>query len=356
MHSCGIKTRAVALGLFLTFSASYLFAQAPGPPQGRGGGGFGRGGFGGFGGPGGPSADLTRLVTDPAVQEELKLSKKQKQQIDALDKKAQQRRDDFQQQMQQMRQALNNNANGAFPQPGGGFGQQLGGGGRGGRGNRQPPSPEMMQAMQVFGQQMAALRQEQEGLLRKILQQKQWVRLNQIALQQRGMRALADPDIALRLNLNEGQQERIQAILQQERQAQGELFASMRGAFGRGRQNNMTEEEKQAQQAQRDQRRAKQDQLRASTDKALGSVLTKKQGAAFKKMLGEPFDLSKLQAPPWMRGRGGPQGNQPASATAKNGSSTTKRAAITKSAQQEDEDEDAPPAPAKAQGRAPTRN
>ena len=85
---------------------------------------------------------------------------------------------------------------------------------------------------------------------------------------------------------------------------------------------------------------------------AINKVLTPRQRALYKKMLGPPFDRSKMGGGgPW----GGPRGNGPGNpATAKAGSAADKNAATAKANSDDDADEAAPaakpatPAPAKA--------
>jgi hypothetical protein len=50
--------------------------------------------------------------------------------------------------------------------------------------------------------------------------------------------------------------------------------------------------------------RQEMEQIRSQAIKQIGSVLTKDQRTAFNKMLGKPFDLSKLAPGPGNRGRG----------------------------------------------------
>ena len=64
------------------------------------------------------------------------------------------------------------------------------------------------------------------------------------------------------------------------------------------------------------------DSIRKATLQQLAKVLSKKQAGVWKKMLGEPFDLSKLTPPTFggpggPGGRGGPNGNPNGDAAAK---------------------------------------
>ena len=120
---------------FTLISASMLIAMGlltlnsiAQPPGGRGGGGGGgRGGFQKGGGPGGfgggPGGEILRLVSNPAVQEDLKLKDKQKTAIKSLQEKVKSASDKLNQQRQEF-----------FKEAGINFGFGPGGGGPGGGG------------------------------------------------------------------------------------------------------------------------------------------------------------------------------------------------------------------------------
>jgi Spy/CpxP family protein refolding chaperone len=111
----------------------------------------------------------------------------------------------------------------------------------------------------------------------EILKPEQLKRVKQIALQQQGARALANPEVAKTLNLSDEQKNKIQDI-------QSKAFEEMRG-LGRD----------QGEEA----RQKRQEVMKATNEKVMG-VLTAEQKTKLKAMQGEPFK-GEIQRP----GRGG---------------------------------------------------
>lgn len=282
---------SMAAALLLLALVSATLAQAPG--SGGAGGGGGRGGRGGggfgFGGPGGRGGSIFGLLDNAAVQEDLKVTDKQKEQIktanEAINKK---------------RQALfagmrgnNNNAGGA----------NGAGGGNGGGGQR--PDIETMRA------NMQELQAQTEATFAKILTKAQRSRLTQIDLQRQGPMAVLRPDIAEKLNVADDQMEEMQAIQNQSRDLMKQAFQSSRDAMPSflnpdGTRDNVARQkyrDSPEAKTQMEQMRKQTDQLQNQTIAAIGKVLTRKQKDNFKKMQGKPFDLTKLGGP------GGPGAN-----------------------------------------------
>lgn len=198
---------------------------------GGGGGGFRGGQGGGFrGGMGGP-----RLLLNPSVQQELKLSPEQVQKIQAL-----------------------------FGQQGG---APPGGGPPGGGGQRMTP------------EEREKMRAEQEKQIKQILDANQYERYQQISLQQEGPAAFARKEVADALGLSEAQRNQVRSILDAQRQAQQEMFQG--GGGGGDRQAMMEAMQK----------------LREETNKKLLAVLTKEQSDKWTAMLGKPFQIQR-QPPP----------------------------------------------------------
>jgi hypothetical protein len=426
---------AVAFGLLWSFDAKAqgnrgqnAGGQGGGPGGGGGGGGGGGrgGGPGGFGGPGGGGfrpTDLTALVRDEAVQEELKLTDKQKTQLNELNDTASQKRQDLMQSMRGNRGNRNNNNQPAVdPNTGEAIDPAIA------QEARRQEQAAQREAMQTA---MTDLQNEHEATVKKIITPKKWTRLVQIALQAEGLMAVSRPDVAQAINVNPLQSEQIQAVLADMQtaqrdvgQAQREMFATMFPGFGgrgggpggggpggggpgggAGRFNNaggpggggpggggpggggpggnnpgglqpagagiagangrnaagaqppgnnaqgqngnnrrggggnrpQLTEEQQAQMAKMfEQTRAQTDKIKQAALAAIAKVLTKKQQASFKKLQGEPFDVTKLSrrfggqagGPPGFGGfggpgggnRGGPNGTQ---ATARSSATTT---------------------------------
>jgi hypothetical protein len=237
-----IRRFALATGLAVALSAVAPSSRAQGLPGGPGPGPGGMTGMGmGMGmGMGGQNSPLMTLLA-PSVQKELKLSEEQKTKVYNLSKAAGQRNRDLAQSM-------------AFA---------------GGNGNANP------QAMMEAGQR---LRQETDKAIGKILDSKQKVRLDQIALRAEGPLAIARPEIAAKLRLNDTQNEFVQGVMMQMRQ---ELFVAMRQGAAAGQFDPA-------------QARTMATQLRKNAVQEISKVIDRKQKAAFDKMLGEPFDVSKI--------------------------------------------------------------
>lgn len=333
--------------------ASFTGFGGGGPGGMRGGGGRG-----GRGGPGGPQAAPERpsavtvmiglLQRSPILQDEIKLTDEQKEQIKQVAETVNEKRRDM----------FSNRQNN---------GGQNGGAQNGGRGNRGGGNNFDFQAMRT---QMTALAQESEAAILKILTKPQKLRLSQIALQIEGPMAVSRPEIAKSLKLNETQVEKIMGVLAQMQLAQQEIMMAqmtqMRGLFGGGRggpggggpggggpggqaatpprdnavaatkgaggdatkdANNrggrnrpqMTPEAQEAMQTAMKTAGEQQDQLQAKAETAIAKVLTKSQKATFNKLLGPEFDIAALAnentgrggfgGPGGPGGRGGPGGD-----------------------------------------------
>jgi hypothetical protein len=232
-----IGTFAAAAGLAVALSAVAPTSRAQGLP-GAGGmpGGAPRGMFA----MGGQSSPVMILLA-PSVQKELKLTEEQKNKAYALAKTSGQKGRDLAQAM-------------SF-----------------GGGNANPQA--MMQATWK-------LRQENDQAIAGILNAKQKERLDQIVLQAEGPLAVARPEIAAKLRLNDNQNEYVQGIMMQMRR---ELFMAMRQGAAAG-------------QFDPTQARAMATKLREGAVQEISKVIDRKQKAAFNKMLGEPFDVSKIES------------------------------------------------------------
>ncbi len=137
-------------------------------------------------------------------------------------------------------------------------------------------------------QRMREIGREAQELLDAILEPEQKTRLEQIELQLQGPRALLRRDIAEKLGLTEEQQSKIR-----------EIFESLRPDFRRIRE--MSPEQR------REFFRSMRERAEKARQEAL-AVLTPEQKEKWEKMLGAPFDVSRLR--PRFPGRrpGGPEG------------------------------------------------
>ncbi len=129
------------------------------------------------------------------------------------------------------------------------------------------------------------LRQENEQAVARILEPKQAQRLNQIVLQFEGPLAVSRPEIASKLRLNDSQNQQIQSIMLELQQRQRMMYAAARrqavtlsqldpSRFGEVRKSMA--------------------RVRDAAVQEVAKVLDRKQKLAFNKMLGEPFDIAKL--------------------------------------------------------------
>lgn len=205
---------AVAGVLALAFSA---IAQ--------GGGGQGRQGQ--FGRAGGP-----RLLLNEAVQKELKMT------ADQVTK-----------------------AQGAFANAPGGGG---GGGGAGGGGG------------QLSAEEREKRRVDQESKVKEILDVKQFERYGQLILQSSGPSILAQKWVGDKLGITADQATKIQAIQQEQRQAQRDAFGGGGGGGGGGGAVD----------------REAMQKLRDTYSAKVIALLTEEQKKSWQSMLGEPFKFN----------------------------------------------------------------
>ncbi len=317
----------------------------------------------------------------------------------------------------------NNQGNGQGGQGGGGGGfggggqgqdpNAPGGGGRRNRGNRDqngqvvPEDPEV--AAQRAEQRAAArshgsgaeamneLRLTAETSLGRVLDKVQVTRLKQIDLQRQGPDVVFREDMIEKLGIDESQIEMLNEVRggrreaqQETRKARGEMMRAVfqsinptqgnngqndaiggnggNGQNGNRRNRGFDPAQREAFQkymerpeikAQSDQLKSQEDKLQSQYAAAINKVLTPRQRAIFKRMLGLPFDLSKLGGGnPWGgRGGNGP-GNQ---ASTKNAPGATKTAPTAATIKSDDDDDETPKAktaaaaPAKAKATAPRR-
>jgi hypothetical protein len=247
-----IRTLALTAGLAVALASLAPTARGQVPPGAggaAGGPGMGPGmrftgpgmGMGMGMGPGGGQSSPLMLLLAPSVQKELKLSDEQKTKVYSFAKTANQKNRDMMQSV------------------------AMGGG---------AANPQAMM------EGWMKLRQETDQAISGILDSKQKGRLDEIALRAEGPLAVARPEIAQKVGLNDNQKQYVQEIMMQMRQ---ELMMQIRQAQAAG-------------QFDPSQVRPLAAQLRTGAEQELGKVLDKKQKTAFNKMLGLPFDLKKLDA------------------------------------------------------------
>jgi hypothetical protein len=146
---------------------------------------------------------------------------------------------------------------------------------------------ELMQTMMFSGnanpqammEASRQIRQETDQGISQILDPKQKERFDQIVLQNEGPLAVARPEIAAKVKLNETQQEYVQGVLFEMRR---QLMMTLRENARAGQYNPTQARELSA-------------ELRKEAVKEISKVIDAKQKKTFNSMLGLPFDLSKLE-------------------------------------------------------------
>ncbi|TVS20481.1 MAG: hypothetical protein EA424_03765 [Planctomycetaceae bacterium] len=230
--------------LAMAFVASTAFAQ-PGV----------RGGAGGWGGAGGMGGGLLGLLRSDAVQRELEALPSQLEQIEAL-------------------------------------GTEL-------RGDRAVGDWRNMSEADRAGamEQMRERVAEANKKLGEILLSHQMERLQEISLQQRGVRALTDPQVVEQLKLSPQVVAQINAQLEENQSAMREQMREIMQAGNRGTAGERME------------------QIRQEMDGKVLDKLTNAQRAGWEKLQGEPFELQRApaargqQPQPGVRGAGRGRGD-----------------------------------------------
>jgi hypothetical protein len=224
--------------------------------------------------------------------------------------------------------------------------------------NRGQPDPGVAQRRSLLREAMDELNLGAEQAFARILDRSQYARLKQIQLQDEGPSALLRPDLQERLNMDEDQVEQVRELMNERdeaqretRMAQGELMKSafpkdanpnpgnngqnggtrgiltrlndpafqeaMKKFYGqnggteriRTRLNDPAFQEAMKKFWESPETKAKMEEFRRRDEQienrfmaAAKRVLSRRQSAAYEKMLGAPFDLSKLRGnPPWDR-------------------------------------------------------
>lgn len=219
-----------------------LCAALPGAAQER----AQRGGPGRFGG--GFQIGKVQLLQLEQVQQELKLSDEQTQQVRQISEDVR----------TQMREAFQ------------------GGGG--------PEAREQIQKVAA----------DAEEKVKDVLKEDQAKRLNEIVVQVTGPEVLArDRELAERLDVSRDQQREIREIVQEQQEKRRELFA---GARGEGRERFA-------------EIRDKMEEIRKETDERILGALSDEQKQKWEQLKGEPFELDRSQLRGGFGG-GRPRGNR----------------------------------------------
>ncbi|MEW4487097.1 hypothetical protein AB1L42_03400 [Thalassoglobus sp. JC818] len=145
-------------------------------------------------------------------------------------------------------------------------------------------------AMEKAREARETVTKDAEAELAKLLSDEQNSRLQQIALQIKGPRALQDKDVAAKLGLSEDQTGKIDSIISSMEDSSRELMEAARSG---GREGFMEV-------------RTKMEALTKETDEKLEAVLTDAQKETFAAMKGADFELDRRSM---FRGRGGNRGD-----------------------------------------------
>ncbi|MBI1309813.1 hypothetical protein GC176_00790 [bacterium] len=137
------------------------------------------------------------------------------------------------------------------------------------------------------------LNKEAEAGLSEFLSEDQIKRLDQIALQQRGLRALTDDDTGKKLGISAEQKTKIEAVFAASDEARRQMFQGGRGGDqngdnqqgGRGGRGNFDPAAFAAM-------REKMEEARKKTETDVLAVLTDAQKKQFDEMKGAPFELN----------------------------------------------------------------
>jgi type II secretory pathway component GspD/PulD (secretin)/Spy/CpxP family protein refolding chaperone len=244
---------AFAMALMATLlGASLAMAQRPGGGNRGGGfGGGGPGGFGGggFGGGGFGGGSTTGLLLRESNAEDLKLTEEQKTKIREVSDK---QREDT-----RIRDIF---------------------------GKMRDATEEERTALQADIAKIAEEQRKQaEGELKLILSPEQFTRYRQLAVQSRGVSALADSDIAGELKLSDEQLAKLKAIAEENSKRRTEMFEKMRESGGRGNFEEM---------------RTKGEELRKEFEEKRLAVLTDAQRQQWTAMKGpEPVAAADASRP-----------------------------------------------------------
>jgi Spy/CpxP family protein refolding chaperone len=269
-------------GLALVFCVASMAQAQPGGGQ--------RGGFGGFGGFGGGSSRMGLLRIE-AVQKELGLTEDQIASI------------------RKLQEELRPMGRGGRGRGGEGGDQPRRGGRRGGGDNpdvrvdgpdrffvqAQPGRPQISDEDRArFREEAAARAKKEREELAKILKPEQVKRLTEIYIQQAGIAALNDADVAEKLKISDDQKEKMAKVREEQQTAMRELFAGGRDGGG-----------------DREGLRAKMEESRKKTEEKILAVLSEDQKKQFEEMKGKKFDMPENARGPGRGGdRGGDRGNR----------------------------------------------
>ena len=272
------KCSALALA-FVVAASAVAEAQPGGGGRGFGGRGFGGPGFGGPGGPGG--ADKISLLSNPQVQTELKIASEQKLFLDDI----------ITEHREKQREAFS---------------------GIDFRTLRDKPEAEREKIMADMQAKREKLNKDAEAGLQEFLSEEQITRLDQIVLQQRGLRALTDDEVGKKLAITADQKKKIEDAFEAGNEARRKMFEDMRASRENNNQDAGNNNGGDQQGGRRGGRGAfdpaafaevqkKMEEAGKKTEADVLAVLSADQKKNYDDLKGKPFELER-------RGFGGPGG------------------------------------------------
>lgn len=226
----------------------------------------GRGGFGAVGG-------VAQLVTNKAVQEDLKLSDEQVSKVT-----------DWAKGFREKSQEIMKDKGVEF---GGGRGNGGKGGGKGGAGGL---STEMQEKMAEANAEISKVAYKELG---DVLKKEQVDRLKQIDRQNQGVRAFSTPDVAETLKLTDSQKASIKGLLgdqtKDEREVRTEAGIGGGGKGGKGGKGGGTFDPEKMEEVNKKIAKVHKEYMVKAVD-----LLNDDQKKTWTSMIGTPFDTSKL--------------------------------------------------------------
>jgi hypothetical protein len=244
----------------------------------------GGGGFGGFGG--GQVNLRTGIFTNKALQEELKISEDQAAKLKEFTAK----------QVEAMKPYIPAAPMGMGPgggggRPGGAGGGRPGGAGGGGFGGAGgfggPQIPRDDEGQVEYYKTMLKMTEERMAVTKSVLTADQQTRLSQLETQQLGVNAFSNAKVTKALGLTEEQTKKIKELNDEMAKERGEMQREMFGGGGGGFDREKFAEV---------QKKIKN--LTDETGEKIEKTLSAEQKSKWKQMVGEPFDLTKLNPPP----------------------------------------------------------
>lgn len=139
---------------------------------------------------------------------------------------------------------------------------------------------QIKKELNITEEQLDKLPAEVLNAIAKVLTDKQFKRLKQIEIQQRGTGAFKDEKVQKALGISSEQAKSISSILEDSTKETTELFKGGKGGFGKGGLAGYTE---------------KLEKIRTEAKEKIYGVLSKEQRKTWRDMIGEEFKMERIQ-------------------------------------------------------------